>query len=213
MKAVPVIYRYPARSWAHELAKIVSFQVKECVAKKGYCNVALTGGRSAAQLYVAWASDPEFQLLTGVVFYFGDERCVPHDHPESNYGLAMRTLFVAGVPQGCTVHRMEADSDDLETAAFRYDVGLPRRIDLLLLSVGEDGHIASLFPHSAALHETRRRVVPVIGPKPPSARLTVTRPVIETASQVFVIACGEKNEQSSIDLATSRPITVLFPRV
>ena len=152
----------------------------------------LTGGRSAAQLYAAWARLPEFGRMTGVDFYFGDERCVPPADPDSNVGLAMRTLFAAGVPEGCAVHRMEAESTDAAAAADRYGARLPQAIDILLFGVGEDGHIASLFPHSEALRETCRRVVAVVGPKPPPRRLTVTPPVIRHAQAVFVLAPGAK---------------------
>ena len=66
----------------------------------------LTGGGSAARLYKAWRDLPAFQQMTGVSFYFGDERCVPPDNSESNYGMAMQTLFSHGVPIECSVFRM-----------------------------------------------------------------------------------------------------------
>jgi len=143
------------------------------------------------RLYDAWASRPDFQHLSGVSFYFGDERCVPVDHAESNYGMVMRKLFFLGVPAGCVVHRMEAESADLDAAADRYESVLPPFVDVLLLGVGEDGHIASLFPGSAALRETQRRIIHVVGPKPPPRRLTVTPPVIREARSVFVLAAGD----------------------
>jgi 6-phosphogluconolactonase len=150
----------------------------------------LTGGRSAEQLYLAWAALPNFEDLRNVSFYFGDERCVPPVHPESNYGLVMRTLFSRGIPKGCAISRMEADSADHDAAAVAYEQKLPKRLDVLLLSVGEDGHIASLFPNGDALYETRRRVVSVSAPKPPHDRLTVTPPVLVQAENVFVLAIG-----------------------
>jgi 6-phosphogluconolactonase len=85
---------------------------------------------------------------------------------------------------------MEADSLNLEDAADNYGRLLPMNIDLLLLSVGEDGHIASLFPHSPALHELQRSVVPVVGPKAPFSRLTITPRVIESARNIIVLAEG-----------------------
>jgi len=155
------------------------------------CDVMLTGGRSAELLYTAWAALPEFDTLRNVRFYFGDERCVPPDHSQSNYGLAMRTLFCHGVPQNCTVTRMAAEQPDHAAAAAAYEQTLPARLDVLLLSVGEDGHIASLFPQSEALSETRRRVIAITAPKPPHDRLTVAPSVIAEAKHVFVMALGE----------------------
>ncbi len=78
-----------------------------------------------------------------------------------------------------------------KTAAREYERSLPPRLDVLLLGMGRDGHTASLFPGSAALDERRRLVLPVLGPKPPAERLTITPPVIEAARRVAVIATGE----------------------
>lgn len=151
----------------------------------------LTGGRTAAQLYEVWRASGEFPLLRNIQFFFGDERCVPPDDAESNYGLAMRTLFKYGVPATCKITRMDAGQIDRDAAAWEYERQLPKAIDILLLSMGEDGHIASLFPGSSALCETHRRVLPVKAPKPPFERLTVTPCVITQAQKVFVMAFGE----------------------
>lgn len=150
----------------------------------------LTGGRSAARVYMAWAAIDGFNRLTNVRFYFGDERCVPLDHTESNYGLAIRTLFKNGVPSGCMVFPMRADASDQAGAALQYDQSMPSSLDVMLLAVGDDGHIASLFPGSEALHELSRRAIPVVGPKPPCNRWTITPPVIVSAKSTFVFAPG-----------------------
>lgn len=176
--------------WAEVAAATVLARVKACLRDNGHCAVMLTGGRSASKLYTAWSRHPLSCNLHGVAFYFSDERCVPPCHSESNYGLAMRTLFANGLPSGCTVHRMEADNPDPDAAAARYAAALPDHIDVLLLGVGEDGHIASLFPQSAALDETRRGVVAITGPKSPHRRLTITPPVVRQARSVFVLAAG-----------------------
>jgi 6-phosphogluconolactonase len=174
----------------------------------------LTGGRSAALLYEAWGSLAEFRQLKKVNFYFGDERCVPHDHSDSNYGLAMRTLFKRGVPPDCKVVRMVVEHADSEAAAAAYESQLPDRIDLLLLSVGEDGHIASIFPHSKILHEAKRRVAHVLVSKPPTERLTVTPLVIRQAAKIFVLAIGPiKAEVYRKALSEPRDIEALPARL
>ena len=123
--------------------------------------------------------------------YFGDERAVPPDHPDSNYLMVHRVLLSrVPVPAG-QVHRMEAERSDREAAAREYERSLPPRLDILVLGMGPDGHTASLFPGSAALDERQRLVVPVIGAKAPVERLTITPPVIEAARRVAVIATGE----------------------
>jgi 6-phosphogluconolactonase len=153
----------------------------------------LTGGASARELYLTWANLPDFAAMNNIDFYFGDERCVQPTDPDSNFGLAQRTLFVNGVPKGCVVNRMPAESADNVLAAESYGRRLPATIDILLLSVGEDGHIASLFPHSDSLLETRRLVVTVQGPRPPFRRMTVTPIVIRRAATVFVLAPGVRS--------------------
>jgi len=168
------------------------------------CSVILTGGRSAGRLMRAWAELPEFEQMHNIDFFFGDERCVPPEHEESNFGLAMRTLFRFGIPKGCYVHRIEAESSDKDLAAKRYSELLPDCIDLLLLGVGEDGHIASLFPGSAALHETRK-VVAVTGPKPPAERITITPVVIGQSESIVVLASGEGKRAPLRDVLRSSP--------
>ncbi|MBF0340497.1 MAG: 6-phosphogluconolactonase [Magnetococcales bacterium] len=182
---------FSSEQWAVEAAGVIRRELDQLLRKLGRCTVMLTGGRSAACLYAAWSRFPEFSSLSGVQFLFGDERCVAPDHPDSNFGMVMGSLFVTGIPEGCSVRRMEAESRELEAAADRYAALLPERVDLLLLGVGEDGHVASLFPFSSALHETKRLVVPITGPKPPPCRLTVTPPVIRSARRIFVLASGE----------------------
>jgi 6-phosphogluconolactonase len=179
-------------AWITTVTTMIMAAVEQTIQTCGSCSVMLTGGRSATRLYEAWEALPEFNQMRGVCFYFGDERCVPPDHPESNYALAMRTLFRRGVPPTCQVINMAADLSDREAIAAAYATELPDKLDLLLLSMGEDGHIASLYPHSKALLETCRRVVPVSAPKPPPARLTITPPVIAMAAQVFVLALGKQ---------------------
>jgi 6-phosphogluconolactonase len=126
-----------------------------------------------------------------VEVYFGDERAVPPDHADSNYRMVHEALLSrVPVPPG-QVHRMEAERDDREAAALEYERLLPPRLDVLFLGMGHDGHTASLFPGSAALDERQRRVVAVIGPKPPAGRLTITPPVIAAARSVAVLAIGD----------------------
>jgi 6-phosphogluconolactonase len=186
----PEIKQFESTDWPTMAAGLIQNSINNVLAEQGKCSVMLTGGRSAARLYKTWRDLPAFQQKTGVSFYFGDERCVPPDHSDSNYGMAMQTLFQRGVPAGCSVFRMEADAADHEAAARRYADLLPDSIEVLLLGVCEDGHIASLFPNNAALQERKRRVIPITGPKPPFVRLTITPPVIAQAKSIFVLATG-----------------------
>ncbi|UCV10577.1 6-phosphogluconolactonase [Dechloromonas denitrificans] len=184
--------QFSVEDWARSAASVIQDAIQDICAEQGVCRVMLTGGRSAERLYAAWRDVPSFQELRSVSFFFGDERCVPPDDPASNYALAMRTLFARGVPEGCSVFRIEAEDADREGLSFRYESLLSSKIDVLLLSVGEDGHIASLFSGNEALFERSRKVVPVTGSKEPRERITVTPVVIAQSSSIFVLATGEE---------------------
>ena len=191
----PEIRQFDVMEWPVQSARLIQGRINAVLLERGQCSVMLTGGRSAERLYTSWACLPAFRQMTSVRFYFGDERCVPPDHPESNYGMAMRALFNQGVPLGSSVFRVEADDQNREAAALRYDEVLRGQIDVLLLGVGEDGHIASLFPGSVALQEVSRRMMSITGPKPPHERFTITPPVITQARSVFVLATGAAKAQ------------------
>jgi 6-phosphogluconolactonase len=138
-------------------------------------------GTSALATAVPWGA---------VDWFFGDERAVPFDHPDSNYRLAAETLF-AGRPEALArAWRMPADAADAATAARSYGQLLPDPLDVMVLGMGEDGHTASLFPGSPALDESLERVVPVTGPKAPLRRMTITPRVIEGARDVLVLMAG-----------------------
>ena len=160
---------------------------------------AVPGGRSAAAVFDALAALPPDQRpdWPAVELYFVDERAVPPGDAESNYRLARERLAErVGIPDG-GVHRMRAEEPDLERAAREYETLLGAPLDVILLGVGEDGHIASLFPGSPLLDERGRRVAAVFGsPKPPARRLTILPPVLEQARELVVIAEGESRKDA-----------------
>jgi len=174
-----------------QTAKIIQKQLENLI-QKGAATVMLTGGRPASQLYTAWKEQLNFKKLINIIFYFGDERCVSPKHPESNYGMVMQTLFTDGLPNNCKIYRMQADKKDIETAAKEYEKLLPNSIDIILLGIGVDGHIASLFPHSLQLCEEKRPCLPITCLKPPYKRLTVTPPVIKKAKTTYILAPGRE---------------------
>ncbi len=157
--------------------------------KRPTCSVALAGGNTPRAIYQALVKrDAKSRLhpLASVEFYFGDERCVPPEHADSNYKMAREALG----PEA-KIHRVEAERPDRDAAARDYERHLPAELDIVLLGIGEDGHTASLFPGSPALDERTRRVVTIGGaPKPPPDRITITPPVIEKARQIVMIASG-----------------------
>jgi 6-phosphogluconolactonase len=190
-------------------AQRVAAGAAEAVSARGSFALALPGGSAATALLPRLLEAP--LDLSRLSVFWADERAVPPHDPESNYGLA-RSLWLgpAGVPAS-HVFRMPADAADLEAAARDYEhelrrhLGDPPRLDLALLGVGEDGHVASLFPGHPLLGETRRRVAALHdAPKPPAGRLTLTLPTLAQARLVVVAAFGAAKAEP-IGQALARP--------
>jgi 6-phosphogluconolactonase len=176
-------------TWLDVATSEILEQLQKQICSSTRKSVLLTGGHTAKNLYVHLLSEKLFSDYA-VDFYFGDERCVPPDDPDSNFGMVMNTLFNSGIPDGCKVHRIIGEADDVVAEANRYASILPDAVDIILLSIGEDGHIASIFPHSDVINENFKLVREVIAPKPPLKRITITPKVLEVAKKTIVLACG-----------------------
>lgn len=170
-------------------AEWIAQSLRESVGRQGTCALALAGGATPLPVYCRVAELPDVPWRHTAIF-FTDERAVPPEHPESNYRRAADTLLSRVDLPPEQVHRMQAERPDREQAAADYAAQLPEAIDLLLLGMGVDGHTASLFPHSPALAETVRRVVPVCGDTVSLPRLTITPPVIRSARSVLMLVTG-----------------------
>lgn len=184
------IQQFNSNTWAKSSARMIQVAIEAILLEKGTCNILLPGGRSAELLYSAWNQLPEFRLLSGVNIYFCDERCVPKHDSQSNYQLAYSTLFHSLIPNGYRVFRIEAEEPDIETAALRYADLLPSAIDIAIFGAGEDGHIASLFPDNLKIHESSKLVMPIIGPKAPFQRISVTPLFIKKINKNFILVNG-----------------------
>jgi 6-phosphogluconolactonase len=187
-----------ATALARLAAEWLAGEIRLCAALRGACALCLAGGSTPRPVYEALAEPPLKTTIPWdrVRIFFGDERAVPPDDPQSNFRMVSEALIRrVDLPPG-RVHRMEAEADDLQQAADRYAAVLPDALDILVLGIGADGHTASLFPGSAALEERARRVVPVRSPKPPERRLTITPPVIAAARRVLVLAAGKDKAEA-----------------
>jgi 6-phosphogluconolactonase len=160
-------------------------------------HVTITGGSTprvayerAAELRDDWS---------GVDFWFTDERCVAPDHEHSNFGMADRALLSQAT--GATVHRMRGELGP-EDGAAAYENELaefgPDSLDLVLLGLGPDGHICSLFPGDDALGERERLVVGVETPgmAPLVSRITLTFPVVNAGKQIVFLVTGEDKAEA-----------------
>jgi 6-phosphogluconolactonase len=182
-----------AEALAREVARFVAAVGIGAVYSRGRFDLVLAGGRTPLGAYreLVAGFGHQMRLWSHTHFWWGDERCVGPGHPDSNYRSARIALLMPlGVPEE-NVHRLPAESPDRDAAAAAYAAAVPAMPDLLLLGVGVDGHVASLFPASPALEEAPGKFVHVGGcPKPPAERVTVTPPGIASAARVLVLASG-----------------------
>jgi 6-phosphogluconolactonase len=184
-----------------DAADLILEQARKAIAERNEFRIALSGGNTPRPVYARLAvigHDLPWELSR---ITFGDERCVPPDDPESNFRMAKETLLApAAVPEK-SILRMRGEIDP-QIAVHEYQDAIDRmanecgepiyRHDLILLGMGDDGHTASLFPGTAALEETTRRVVANFVPKLNTWRLTFTFPLINQARHVmFLVGAGK----------------------
>jgi len=156
-------------------------------------HAVLAGGRTPRGAYALLAQEGRDLPWERIHLYWSDERAVPPDHPLSNYRMVRETLL-DGVPiPPENVHRIPGEQPP-EQAAAHYEAvlaRLTRPFDWVLLGLGPDGHTASLFPGTEAIHETRRRAMAVYAPSQKQWRITLTPPVLNTAARVRFLVAGE----------------------
>ena len=185
----PIIISCSSVDWDEMAAEVIAESIESFIALNGMCTVMLTGGNTAERLYKSWKRSNRIKFEK-IHFLFGDERCVPPDHDHSNYAMVIRTLFNGTLPPVVRIDRIESERDDLEAASLDYESLLPENVDILLLGMGEDGHIASIFPNSSIFNQIGRRVSPVKGPKFPFNRISITPATVRNAKKIFLLATG-----------------------
>ncbi len=190
-------------SLARKAAELFAETAERAMARAGRFTVALSGGSTPKLLYSLLAAEPYRSRVPWdqTHVFWGDERCVPPDHPDSNFGMAKPTLFNRVPISADRLHRMQAEREDLDAAAREYETeiartfgvpptGDPPALDLILLGLGPDGHTASLFPYTEAVLETRRWVVLNFVPKFGANRLTLTAPILNRGSTILFLVAG-----------------------
>lgn len=192
----PDVVVAPVKQLLDRLAADVSVEAAHARSRRGLFAMALPGGSVGVH---------GFPVLATVLFdwevthiFWTDERAVPASSPESNFGLADSLWLRKSGASLSSIHPMYAGSPNLNAAAHAYGDELVRvlgkapRLDLVLLGVGADGHVASLFPGHPALSEEHQHALPILdAPKPPPRRLTLTLPMLTGAERVIVMALGE----------------------
>ncbi|WP_433057927.1 6-phosphogluconolactonase [Dactylosporangium sp. CS-033363] len=217
-----VVVHTEPRLLAEAAAARLVVRLTDAQAERGEATVVLTGGRIAAQIYQAIRESPARDAVdwSRVNVWWGDERFLPSGDPERNETQARAALLDALKLDPARVHPMPAsdgpDGEDAEAAAARYATELANasrpghaelpHLDVVLLGVGEDGHVASVFPEHPVTLEARPVSAVRGSPKPPPVRTTLTLPAINTADEVWLIASGDGKAQAvGLALASAGP--------
>lgn len=206
----PVTVTYEVWSSTKELsqasARLFAARTEQAVRARGVARIAISGGSTPQGMFRLLADPAQPFAATipwqQIQLFWVDERCVPPNHPESNYGVVRELLLSkAGIPEA-NVFRMEGELDP-EEAASRYESTLRNTLklegaespafDLIMLGMGPDGHTASLFPETQAINELGRLVVANHVPQKDTWRITLSWPVINQGKEVvFEIAGKDK---------------------
>lgn len=221
-----VVVHHDARLLADAAAARLVTRLVDAQAARGYGSAVLTGGGVGTAVLAALAASPARDAVDWhrVDLWWGDERFLPSGDPDRNETQARQALLDVLPLEPQRVHAMPAsngpDGPDVDAAADRYarelsDAARRERsrgslptFDVLLLGVGPDAHVASLFPDMAAVHEEERPVVGVHGaPKPPPTRITLTLPAITSADEVWLLVAGaEKAPAVGLALRGAGPV-------
>jgi 6-phosphogluconolactonase len=222
-----VLVHPDAAQLARAVAARISGRMAEAVTATGSASLVLTGGGIGTSVLAELAAGPARDEIdwSALDIWWGDERFGPAGDPERNETGARAALLDHVNVDPDRVHAMPPcdgpDGDNPEAAAERYaavlraaaapDHGAVPSFDLLLLGIGPEGHVASLFPEMPAVHETERTVVAVRdAPKPPPTRLSLTFPAIQAAREVWILASGAE-KAAAVALALSDPDPAQVP--
>jgi 6-phosphogluconolactonase len=175
-------------------------------------NIALAGGNTPRTIYEQWATVQNDKLWDKVHFFWGDERCVPPDHNDSNYRMANDAMLSKISIKETQVHRIRCE-DNAEAEIQRYADEIRKYLptksklpefDWILLGVGTDGHTASLFPDSGALKEQSSIYVIAEHPQTGQERISLSLPVINNAKKITFLVTGEKKAQIIRDILKNK---------
>jgi 6-phosphogluconolactonase len=182
-----------AGALAEAAAEHVLAAARDAIHARGTFHLALAGGSTPRATYLALARRTHRADLSAWRAWFGDERCVPPEHEDSNWRMAhqawLHTLNAAEIER---MRGEEQPADEARRYAARLveQLGTPPRLDLVLLGLGTDGHTASLFPGSSTLAEASWVTVEGLAPKPPPTRLTLTLRTLNAAREVLFLVSG-----------------------
>ena len=197
--------------------EIMLTKIEDAIAQRGIVTITLAGGSTPKPLYEKLA---EQDLPWGKIHVFwGDERYVPADHPDSNQGMARRAWLDQVPLPAANIHPMLTSATNPVDAAaqheaelqafFKISAGAFPSFDIILLGIGDDGHTASLFPHTEAL-QVRDRLI-TVGNKDGQPRITFTAPLINHAHTVLFLVAGASKRPALDHIFAPEDDDTLYP--
>lgn len=223
MALKPEIRVFPERtSFYRGAAELVVNTVASTLEERETASVVLSGGNTPKRLYELLAGAPLRERLdwSRVHFFWSDERCVGPEDPQSNYGMAWRTLLSKIDVPADHIHRIRAESGDAERAAAEYETEIRNllpgepSLDLVLLGMGEDGHTASLFPGTA--WDESRLVIANYVPRLGACRISMTPRLLNTAKTVVFLVAGNEKARAVLRVinqpGSDLPVAGIRPR-
>ena len=203
-----------------DVARALAEQMVDWSREGNLRHIALSGGSTPRLLFDILASEFKGKLpWEQLAFYWGDERCVPPGHDQSNYGMTRDRLLEPLGIDDTRVHRIRGEAEP-ETEASRYagllqtqlpeQSGIPR-FDLVMLGLGTDGHTASIFPHEAALWDSNALCEVATHPETGQKRITITGQVINQAARVVFLVTGESKEGRVREILEGAEAAAAYP--
>jgi 6-phosphogluconolactonase len=186
---------------AKEVAAVTAARLARAAKEGG--NIVLTGGKTPKQAYEQAArEEPDW---TNVEVWWGDERCVPPEDENSNYGMAKQALLDGLERQPRGVHRIKGElGKDAAAEDYARELG-DTQLDVVLLGIGPDGHVASLFPRAPTLRQ-RKRVLPAEpGWEPYIDRVTLSLPALRAANEILFVVSGEEKADAARRAFVEKP--------
>ena len=203
------VHRFSSQDWPGEVSDKIHTQVLNILALQKSCTIFLTGGRTAKKVYQSWREISNFSSLKNINFFLGDERCVDVNHKDSNYKMVLDSLFKRGIPKECYFSQLYDGDIESNQIIKKMSSQYPNSPDLLLLSLGEDGHIASLFPGTKEIN--KKTNIDLILKKKGHNRLTITPKVIEVSKNKIVFVQGMKKIDKFNEILSSNKNILAYP--
>jgi 6-phosphogluconolactonase len=206
MNKPEIIIAPELEKWAKRAADLIIQSGQHALEDRGEFSLVLAGGSTPHQVYRELAKRKDQLNWDQVYLFWGDERCVPLDHPDSNFLMAKESLIAhLSIPQQ-NIFRLLGEIDpplaaqDYEEMISAYFYKKEKRFDTILLGLGDDGHTASLFPGTPALEENRRWVVENPHPYSDTTRLTMTFPALNSGRQIVFLVTGQNKAEVVSDI-------------